>query len=362
METSAPALSNAAKPAKKHEDYWDIVRGLCILFVFAGHAIGGWNFYTNDFLFPPDGFYFNFWVIARCLINCSIPVFIFISGYMVSGKYFDKIGTFLAKRTARLMTPFFIWTVIYVLIEKFVYHTEIQLMGIGHFWYGIQLYYLLVLFQLALLTPIFFKVKNKKAVLIATLVINLINNIIHVIYHYTEGTIVPNELVLCTGYIFFYTAGLYMRNTDPDMLKKISVKLASVLFAIGLAIYIAASLVCMRITNSATAATSFLTVATLVCAITVIIFVYVIREHTKGYEAKNPVMRMLLWFGVHCIDFFLVHWVFENYIKQWLMNNIKDDTLLFLSNIPLIIVVTILCVIHSCIADLVRNMARKRAA
>lgn len=348
-------MTDTGKPAKKHEDYWDIIRGICILLVFAGHAIGGWNFSTNDFMFPPDGFYYNFWVIARCLINCSVPVFIFISGYMVSGKYFDNTGSFYLRRIRRLLVPLILWTSIYVLIEKFVYHTDIMVLGIAHFWYGIQLYYLLVLLQLAFLTPIFFRAKNKKTVLIATLIINLINNAIHVVYHYAMGTIVPNELVLCTGYIFFYTFGLYLRNTDPDMLKGISVKLASVLFAAGLGIYIAASLVCMRITNSATASVSFLTVATLICAAAAIIFAYVIREHSKGYEAKNPIMRMLCRFGVYSMDFFLVHWAFENYAKQWLMNNITDPNLLFLSNIPLIIATVIFCVIYAYIADLVRQ-------
>ena len=347
--------TNAAKPAKRHEDYWDIIRGICILLVFAGHAIGGWNFITNDFLYPPDGFYYNFWVCARCLINCSIPVFIFISGYMVSSKYYDSLGSFYSRRALRLLPPFVIWSAVYVLVEIFVYHTDIQIMGITHFWYGIQLYYLPVLFQLALFAPVFFIAGNKKAVLIATLVINLINNACHVIYHYTMGTIVPNELVLGTGYIFFYTLGLYLRNTDPGMLKRISVKLASVMFAAGLAIYITASLVCMHFTNSATASTSFLTVATLICAVSAIVFLYVLRERTKGYEARNPVMRMLRWFGLHSLDFFLVHWVFENYIKIWLITNVKDPDLLFLTNIPLIAATVILCVIYSLIADLIRG-------
>jgi len=347
--------TNAAKPAKRHEDYWDIIRGICILLVFAGHAIGGWNFITNDFLFPPDGFYYNFWIVSRCFINCSVPVFIFISGYMISSKYYNHIGSFYSRRLIRLLPPLVIWSAVYVLVEKFVYHTDIQIMGITHFWYGIQLYYLLVLIQLSLLAPLFFRAKNKKAVLIAALVINLINNTFHVVYHYAKGTIVPNELVLCTGYIFFYTLGLYLRNTDPDMLKRISVKLASLLFASGLAIYITASLVCMHFTNSATASTSFLTVATLICAGTAIIFVFVLRENRRGYEARNPFMRMLRWFGLHSMDFFLAHWIFENYIKVWFINNVQDHNLLFLSNIPLVIATVALCTIYSCIADLIRS-------
>lgn len=347
-----------AKPVKKRDDYWDVIRGILILCVFAGHAIGGWNYITFDFLVPPGSFLFNQWIVARCFINCSVPLFIFISGYMVDENYFSSIGKFYWKRIPRFAVPYIIWTVVYVLVEKFVYNTTITLEGTFCGWYGIQLYYLLVMVQLVILTPIFFKAKNKKAVLIASCVINVINNAIHVVYHYTEGTIMPNELMLCTCYIFFYTFGLYLRNTDPDALKKISLKVSIVLFAIGSAIYIAASFAVVHFKNSALAGVSFITIASLICAVTSIILVFKIRERSTGYVAKNPIAKMLRWFGEYSMDFFVVHWIFENYIKVWFLNNVSTDYMI-LSNVIIVTATTALCVVYALIARAFRTYVIK---
>ena len=344
----------AVKPAKRREDFWDVIRGILILCVFAGHAIGGWNYITFDFLVQPGSFLFDQWIVSRCFINCSVPLFIFISGYMVNEKYYSTLGKFYIKRIPRFAVPYIFWTIVYVLVEIIIYKTDVTLEGTFCGWYGIQLYYLLVMVQLVILTPIFFKVKNKKAVLIASCVINVVNNAIHVVYHYTEGTIVPNELMLCTCYIFFYTFGMYLRNTDPDALKKISLKVSIILFAIGAAIYIAASFAVVHFTNSALAGVSFITIASFICSVGSIILVFKLRERSTGYVAKNPVAKMLRWFGEYSMDFFVVHWIFENYIKVWFLNNVSTDYMI-LSNLIIVVATTALCVVYTLIAKTFRK-------
>jgi len=353
-------LTAAAPSLKKRDDFWDIIRGLLIYGVFIGHDIGGWDFVAWDYMFPPDSFFFNKWIIVRSVINVTVPVFIFVSGCMVTKKYFSRLRSYYVSRTIRLMVPFAIWTLIYSALEVFVYHNKITVMSVLLGVNGIQLYYLPVMMQLVLLSPLFFKLRNKELALIITLVINLVNNILHVIYKFSQGVRFPNEMLYATGFIFFYALGLYYRNTDGRLLKKITFARSIYLAVIGLEIYMITSYISLMITMNPIIAVSFVTVGSLIYSSFAIFFVIRLRERLRDYDfGKNVICRGLRWIGRHSMDFFLVHWVFENYIKMWFICNV-DRNLNILSNAITITATTILCCIYALCADKVRHFCKVR--
>ena len=345
---------------KKREDYWDIVRGLLILGVFVGHDIGGWNFITNDYMVPPYGFLYNKWVITRCVINCVVPIFIFISGYMVNQKYFSRIAPFYINRTIRFLIPFAVWSGIYSLLEYYVYGNKVTLMSVLLGTNGIQLYYVLLMMQLVLLTPIFFKAKNKKAVLIASFVINVVYNGINEIYQYTNGVKFQNEKLIAACFVFFYTLGLYYRNVDSTILKKITLGRSIYLYIIGLEIYCISAYMLGNCTGNVLLSVGSVTFAAFINMLFSVILVIKVRERLKDHDlGKYAVLRALRWFGVHSMDFFLVHWVFENYIKVWFIDHV-DPKYMFFSNTAIIAATVILCCIYAWIADRVRGFCKAR--
>ncbi len=351
-------LTAAAPSLKKRDDFWDIIRGLLIYGVFIGHDIGGWNYITGDYMFPPYSFLFNKWILLRCVINVTVPMFVFVSGFMVHRKYFDRIRPFYVNRTVRFMMPFIVWSLIYSVIEVCVYHNEVTLTSILLGSNGIQLYFLLLMMQLVILSPLFFKIRNKKMVLIASFVINLANNVIHVIYKLSNGSKFPNETLYATSFIFFYTLGLYCRNTEGKLLKKITLAGSACLFVIGLELYMLSAYFFLLTTMDPIISVSFVTVGSLVYSTCAICFVMRLRERLRDHDyGKNVILRGLRWIGVHSMDFFLVHWVFEDYIKVWFINNV-DWKYNLLANTVTIALTTILCVVCSWIADRVRHFCK----
>ena len=59
---------------KYKREYWQTIRGICILAVVLIHALGGFD-YAHDFNTE--------FVILRKLINFAVAVFIFMAGYFV---------------------------------------------------------------------------------------------------------------------------------------------------------------------------------------------------------------------------------------------------------------------------------------
>lgn len=60
---------------ERKREYWQTIRGVCILAVVLIHALGGFN-YAHD--------YDTEFVILRQIINFAVAIFVFMAGYFVS--------------------------------------------------------------------------------------------------------------------------------------------------------------------------------------------------------------------------------------------------------------------------------------
>ena len=99
-----------------------------------------------------------FFIIINRLAKPSVPLFIFISGYLAFPFWQGSLKTFYHKKALRLLLPYIVWTLIYQLLFvaigvyplslRFFFEHLIK----GDMMY--HLYFMLILIQLTLLTPV----------------------------------------------------------------------------------------------------------------------------------------------------------------------------------------------------------------
>ncbi len=91
---------------KKRNNFIDMLKGFLIILVVLGHAIN--NFYPETF---------NQRLDFKIIYSFHMFAFILISGFLISYKKGTIDILWLKKRFIRLMIPYFVWTLIYCLID-----------------------------------------------------------------------------------------------------------------------------------------------------------------------------------------------------------------------------------------------------
>jgi len=93
---------------------FDAYRGMAIVLVVLAHCAGlGWGFRDVD------GGALNFgWSVAmRNLALCSLPLFLFVSGYLLGKVHcatWGEYGSYLSKRVSRVAIPYLFWSVFFI--------------------------------------------------------------------------------------------------------------------------------------------------------------------------------------------------------------------------------------------------------
>jgi peptidoglycan/LPS O-acetylase OafA/YrhL len=140
------------------ERFFQAVRGVCIIAVIMIHL--------------PDvdssSGIFDYWLSFRQLINFPVAVFFFLAGYFINPVKIEERG-WMASRLKRIGIPYLIWTVAFLGLKivakgELLSASEIIMAFLtGGFFH---LYYLAVLLQLIVLTPLFMRAvrKNSKIV------------------------------------------------------------------------------------------------------------------------------------------------------------------------------------------------------
>jgi len=103
-----------AKTARSRIEAFDAYRGMAIvLVVFAHCAALGWGYRDVE----GGGFNF-FWSVAmRNLALCSLPLFLFVSGYLIGKVHCDTWADYrqyLTKRVSRVVVPYLFWSVVFI--------------------------------------------------------------------------------------------------------------------------------------------------------------------------------------------------------------------------------------------------------
>lgn len=147
---------------KKKNNYWQIIRGIAILAVIIIHSPTAIEYGRNTIEF-------NTWMLLRQLVSFPVGIFVFLSGYFTTIERVEKDrNTYYKRKLCRLMIPFFTWSFIYTLIniknQWSLLDWESAKLFLWQFITGKSsgpLYYLLVLAQLTLLTPLIIHIIKK---------------------------------------------------------------------------------------------------------------------------------------------------------------------------------------------------------
>lgn len=199
---------------KEKREYWQSVRGICILAVVLIHSLGGLDYST--------GYNVEF-VFLRQVINFAVATFVFMAGYFVNiDALSDKEFSYkhwIIYRGGRLCIPFIIWSILYSgleLIRTVHSGNEIHWFGFAfRFIVGksaTPFYYIVVLMQLTVLTPWLVKIVKQNG--IVSRILWLVTPV-YLLYLYTWNYIVgasPHLYeTLFPAWFGFYYFGIQVR-------------------------------------------------------------------------------------------------------------------------------------------------------
>lgn len=180
--------------------YFQFLRGILIIFVVFTHII-----------FENASEKINcINIILRTIINCEVPLFIFISAFFTDK---DKVRknpkAYIQKRFKRIVIPLLIFNALYGLFNfigngnlKKIFFQLIIFNTSG------QLYYIVILFILSLLTPILIKLLENKVSKIILYSITPIYLLIIFILKVFYQISIPYYLYIVFGWLIYYLIGL----------------------------------------------------------------------------------------------------------------------------------------------------------
>lgn len=178
--------------------YWQKVRGVCILAVIGIHILAEYQLRNGGVLKLE-------WVLARQLLNFTVPAFIFISGYFTRNGKVKSVKTFYFSRFERLMIPYIIWSLLYLGLRGKLHQNVLGTLITGAASW--QLYYIVVLLQLVIITPLLIELKGGvRLSIIVFLGYMLIK------YYYLWKGMNWFSFPLFIEYLPFYSLGLFAGN------------------------------------------------------------------------------------------------------------------------------------------------------
>lgn len=225
----------------KRDQFWQAVRGVCIICVVLIHCKNGLGYQSS----AEQGYFFDYWLVMRQLINFPVAVFLFLAGYFTKIDVAEREPfSYISSRGRRLLVPFLVWSSLYTLAnvvrspQSFdaLKITVKLLLGLS----AGPLYFMLVLMQLTVLTPFLIKVIRQQRwarVLFLLTPFYLIG-----LYSYTliKGEQLPFYQTFFPAWFVFYYGGLWVKirgfrpifKKDFQIIKSVVLCLACLAFSI----------------------------------------------------------------------------------------------------------------------------------
>ena len=206
--------------------YWQMVRGICILAVIMIHCPSGQSQPVIDY---------TAWVILRQFINFPVSMFIFLAGYfMTPEKTQGDYKTFLFKRGGiRLLLPYIVWSCIYLLKTAILGGLTLR-----HVVYALifekaatPFYYIVVMIQLTIITPWLVKHRKKWMYLVTPAYLIIIYT-----YNIVTRTVPLLYETLFPAWFLFYLLGMDCRSGNAGRwIKKINIYWVGIALLISIA-------------------------------------------------------------------------------------------------------------------------------
>ena len=151
---------------------FDILKAIAIIGVVFIHVNS--YAYAGEY---ENSFNYNLNVIFRQIVNCSVPLFLFISGFFMAKKEIRNKKEFLIyiqKALNRVLIPFLIWSTFYSVFHLMQGESiESVLKKMALFQASVPFYYILLIVQYYLLQPLLKRIGKSKTGVFITLFISL---------------------------------------------------------------------------------------------------------------------------------------------------------------------------------------------
>lgn len=286
------------------DGFFQAVRGLCIVAVVLIHI-------------PPaeaGSEMFGYWLSFRQIVSFPVAVFIFLAGYFVAPEKVGERG-WMAARLRRVGIPYLVWTVGAVGLKTVVsgnIPTGGELLRAlatgGHF----HLYYLVVLLQLTLLTPLLVRAAERRSRLpnLAVWLITAGWIGLRYVLEFSGVSIFETDglATFFLSWLCFYYWGLSVRVAGTKGVGSSAVTNIALLGA-ALALSLFESTVLYGATGSAPFATAQLKVSSMLYAAVFIRLLLAVRD-VRVVPGAGRGGRWAVALGDHSFGIYLVHVLF----------------------------------------------------
>ena len=183
---------------RERKSHWQEVRGICIIAVVAIHVLAEYQQRCKNIRLE--------WVLFRQLLNFAVPTFIFMAGYFTNvSKVNGSIGRYYLKRVERLLIPYLLWSTLYYLLRGHRQSNFLNVLVTGNASW--QLYYIVVLLQCVIFTPLLVKLgEGVKYTIILFFLYMLFR-------YYCVFSDISISFPLCVEFLPFYAYGLRVGKT-----------------------------------------------------------------------------------------------------------------------------------------------------
>jgi len=330
-------------------EYFDILRGLAILGVVAGHSSNtGLNFAENSLNF-------NFTVLWRNLLTFSVPMFLAISGYFLAKKPINNANNyfvFLKYQIPRVYIPLLFWSFFWFIFLVLIKNKPIlsELIRLLCFQSSSPYYFIALIIQYYILLPFFKSFANTTGLLISIVASITMTGIIFYFRYYTD---IRLPLIVYAGnfltWLMFFVLGLYLGSSIKI---KISNKILIVLILVLYALSCLESYFLINKFHQAADAASGVKPSSFIYSFFLIIFLF--KNHNL---IQSTLLKRLgeISFGIYLIHTFLLMVTSQLLLK--LYAPLEDNTIAY--QLALIFMVTVSCFV--CISIFNRTFSSKQS-
>jgi len=296
-------ISEQIVKTKAKDNYFEAIRGICIIFVVLIHIQNGSN-YKELVAYQ---FNSNYWLVLRQFINFPVAVFVFITAYFTNiTKVSQKPWKYYISRGKRLLIPFVVWSLFYTAIsigkEGFNGGIVKILIKIIVGQAAAPFYYIVVLMQLIIITPILIKCIKNKYLNTMVFCITPIYLIMTYAYTYVTKHQMPLYGTIFPAWLMFYYLGLYIKNNGVAQKKDKALSKAILIVLIALLFSIIEGYILLYSRMSMGFASSQIKISSFVYSLSIINLIFALKD--SGFKTKDNAITKI---GNYSYGIFYVH-------------------------------------------------------
>lgn len=299
-----------------HDDYFQSIRGLCIICVVLIHCATGITWKNHTTL----NFNYDYWLVLRQFINFPIAIFIFLSAYFINIEQASKKPLlFLSNRLQRLLIPYLIWSIFYFTINAISNGTLPKINDVlldvltgraaGPF------YFIIVLVQLTLIAPLIVHNISKKWFNVMCCIITPLYLILIYIFNFKTKQQMPYYETFIFPWFLFYFAGLYIKinnfviNKGLTSYNGIMVPILFLAFSLSASIFEGYALMSLGLSESF--AVSQIKISSFLYSLAVINMFFTIRQYSSVPITKSLISIGNISYGIFYLHIFALMLVYK---------------------------------------------------